>query len=86
MTGIPDDEKALNIRAVLGVGLDGDPAEKRITRGETFYLFGGSKETHEQMFEHTVKFNEKVGTRGKKLEQINARELVEIVRELAEEF
>lgn len=82
MTGMPPEEKPLNIKGLLGVGLDGRPGEKRITRGENFLLFGGSKETHEQMVATVLKLNEKVDELGKKLEQVNARELHEISRDL----
>jgi hypothetical protein len=86
MTGAWSDEEPLNIKALLGVGLDGRPDQKRVTRGENFLLFGGSKKTHELMVTTTLRFNEKVDQRGKKLEEISARELVEIKRELREEL
>ncbi len=85
MTGMPQDEKPLRIRGLLGVGLDNDDGHTRITRGDNFYLCGGSEETHERMVETTLRFNEKVGQRGKPLEKINARELKEIAHELREE-
>ncbi|MGD2175529.1 MAG: hypothetical protein PVJ27_09005 [Candidatus Brocadiaceae bacterium] len=85
MTGMSKEEKPLNIRGLLGVGLDGKDDEIRITRGENFYLYGGTQETHERMVETTLKFNEKVEDRGKSLPEINARELSEIARELKEE-
>lgn len=86
MTGMPSDDKPLNIRALLGIGLDGDPDQKRVTRGPNFYLFGGSKDTHEHMVETALKFNEKVDERGKALAQINTRELCEITQQLREEL
>ncbi|MFO7958448.1 MAG: hypothetical protein R6X33_15275 [Candidatus Brocadiia bacterium] len=85
MTGMSEEEKPLNIQGLLGVGLDNDDGHTRITRGENFYLCGGSEETHERMVETTLKFNEKVERRGKPLEKINARELKEITSELREE-
>ncbi len=86
MTGLPPEEMPLQIHGLLGVGLDGKRNEKRITRGENFALFGGSKATHERMVETAVKFNEKVGKLGKELPQVNARELGEITHELREEI
>lgn len=86
MTGIPDEEKPLGIQGTLGLGLDGDDGERRITRGENFYLYGGSEPTHRKMRETTMRFNDKVDERGKELDQINSRELREISRELREEM
>lgn len=79
-------ERPLNIAGLLGVGLDGSPDKKRVTRGRNFYLFGGSKATHELMVATALRFKEKVDERGKPLADINARELREISRELQEEF
>jgi hypothetical protein len=86
MTGIPPEEQPLNIKGLLGIGLDGRADDKRITQGENFLLFGGSKKTHELMVETALKFNEKVDRRGKRLEDVNARELREISREVREEL
>jgi len=82
MTGQAPDEKPLNIKGLLGLGLDGRDGQTRITRGDNFYLYGGSKDTHQNMVVIAMKFNDEVDRRGKKLEQINARELDEIKREL----
>jgi len=86
MTGIPPEEKPLNIQALLGVGLDGRPDDVHITRGPNFYLWGGSKRTHEQMRESVLRLNDKVERRGKQLREINARELVEIAEEIRDEM
>jgi len=85
MTGMPEEDRPLNIRGLLGIGLDNDDGHTRITRGENFFLYGGCEETHDRMVETTLKFNEKVEQRGKPLEKINARELDEIAHELKEE-
>jgi len=77
-----DLERPLGIKGLLGVGLDNDDGHKRITRGPNFYLVGGSEHTHEHMQEIAIKFNEKVEERDKRLEEINARDLSEIVEEL----
>ena len=34
---------------MLGVGLDNQDGHKRVTKGDNFYLVGGSEETHERM-------------------------------------
>jgi len=85
MTGLPAEERPLNIKALLGIGLDGEPGQTRITRGEDFFLYGGSKGTHQHMQETVLRFKDKVDRRGKTLAEINARELHEIGRELLEE-
>ncbi|MHC4591567.1 MAG: hypothetical protein ACYS8L_02600 [Planctomycetota bacterium] len=86
MTDSRPAERPLNIAGLLGVGLDGSPDKKRVTRGRNFYLFGGSKATHELMVVTALRFNEKVDERGKPLAEINARELKEISCELREEL
>ena len=85
MTGVRCEDRPLNIKTLFGLGVDGEPGETRITQGNNFFLYGGSKRTHEQMVETALKFNEKVGRRGKRLAEINARELGEIARELMDE-
>ena len=79
-----DHEEPLGIKGMLGVGLDNDDGHKRITRGPNFYLVGGSQRTHEHMQSIAIRFNEKVDERDKRLEDINARDLSEIVEELGD--
>ncbi len=66
---------------LLGVGLDGDDQKLRITRGENYRLIGGSQDTHEQMQEKCVKFNEKLKDRKKQLEDLHPEEFVELASE-----
>ena len=73
----PPERKA----ALLGVGLDNDDEQLRITRGKNFRLFGGSQDTHTQMQEKCIKFNEKLKGRGKELEDLHADEFVELAAE-----
>ncbi len=67
---------------LLGFGLDEDKGHKRFTKGENFYLFGGSKETHSQMQEKCVKFNEELKKRRKVLDDISKQEFYEIAQKL----
>jgi len=67
---------------LLGVGMDNDDGHVRITRGENFRLFGGSKETHGVMQEKAVKFNEKLKDRGKRLEDVSKKEFRDIAHEI----
>jgi len=65
--------------ALLGVGLDNTDGHKRITTGEQFALVGGSAETHERMAETTIKTFEELKRRDKRLENVDPRELAEIL-------
>ncbi|MBO5668152.1 MAG: hypothetical protein J6S43_03410 [Lentisphaeria bacterium] len=74
-----DDEakKAL----LLGIGLDNQDGHKRVTRGDNFYLAGGSEETHERMTETVIKFNEKLARKGKHLQELSKEEFRDMMRE-----
>ncbi len=69
------------VAGLLGVGLDHHDGHKRITQGEKFAIVGGSEETHERMTETVVKTFEELKHRGKPLEQIDPRELGEIIHQ-----
>ena len=66
---------------MLGVGLDSD-GHKRITKGENFALVGGTEETHEKMTETAVKINEKITSRGKRLEEVSYEEFDDIAHDV----
>lgn len=66
---------------LLGLGLDNEDGHVRVTRGENFQLYGGSAETHEQMQDKCIRFNEKLSDRGKRLDDIEPRELADIAGE-----
>lgn len=66
---------------ILGLGLDGRDGHVRITRGENFHLAGGSEDTHEQMQESCIKFNEKLQSRGKQMEDLGRDELTDLAAE-----
>jgi hypothetical protein len=66
---------------LLGLGLDDPQGHTRVTRGENFHLVGGSKQTHEQMQEQCIKFNEKLKSRGKPLESLERQEFLDLARE-----
>ncbi len=63
---------------LLGVGLDNEDGHVRVTQGENFHLVGGSEGTHEQMQEKCIKFNEKLGARGKQIEELERDEFLDI--------
>jgi hypothetical protein len=64
---------------LVGVGLDGTDGHKRVTRNEDFLVVGGSKETHESMQEVTVRFNESLRERGKRLSDAEVQEVIDLL-------
>ena len=66
---------------ILGVGLDNTDGKVRVTKAENFHLVGGSHETHETMQEKCVKFNEKLDSRSKRLEELEQQEFLDIAAE-----
>lgn len=65
---------------LLGIGLDHADGHKRITKAERFAIVGGSEETHTRMTETVVKTFETLDRKGKTLEQVEKKELVEIIQ------
>lgn len=63
---------------LLGLGFDNRDGHRRVTRGENFRLYGGSKDTHSLMQEKAIKFNEQLKQKGKSLEEISRTEFREI--------
>lgn len=72
------------VDGILGVGLDAEDGQRRITRTEEMVLVGGSAETHERMQETAIRFSEELEKRGKKLPEATVREAVEMLREAIE--
>ena len=66
---------------MMGLGLDNKDKHKRVTKGDNFYLVGGSEETHERMVETSIKVNEKLDKKGKELSELSKEEFGDIVRE-----
>lgn len=67
------------VSGILGVGLDNEDGHKRITTGEKFVLVGGSQDTHDRMTETMMKTFEELKRRDKHLENVDPRELSEII-------
>jgi len=65
----------------LGVGLDGKDGHQRVTRNEHFLLVGGSTETHEALQEVSIKFNESLEDRGKRLEDASIAEVIDLLHQ-----
>ena len=68
-------------RLLLGVGLDNDDGHIRLTRGENFYIIGGSEKTHEVMQGKFIRFSEKLKSKGKRLEQLKEDEFLALAEE-----
>lgn len=78
----PAAEKA-QVMGVVGVGLDGD-GQQRLTRNEDVLLVGGSQETHERMQEISIRFNEGLQERGKRLQDTEVREVIDLLQRAAD--
>ena len=68
------------IRFLLGIGLDSD-GHVRATRGDDFFLVGGTEGTHEEMQEKVERFRETLGKMGTDLQRASKEQ----VREAADE-
>ncbi|MEI8245166.1 MAG: hypothetical protein WCI51_05000 [Lentisphaerota bacterium] len=67
---------------LMGVGLDNKDGHSRITKGDNFVMMGGSEETHERMTETAIKVNEKLSAKGKALEEVSPKELIDIIHDV----
>lgn len=65
-------------KTLLGLGFDCDDGRKRITVGDNYRLYGGSKLTHEVMKEKALKFNEHLKKRGKSIDDVSVEEVIDI--------
>lgn len=75
-----NDKKA----SLLGLGLDSDDGQARISRGKNFVLLGGSEETHAVMQETALKVNEKLDSRRKSLDELSPNEFRDIIGEVSD--
>ncbi|MFO0841164.1 MAG: hypothetical protein U0797_02045 [Gemmataceae bacterium] len=78
MTRDPRDGEA-ELVGFFGVGLDGQDEHTRLTRADHFVLLGGSAQTHEQMQDAAIYFNEELKRRGKGLQETSRDEAIEIL-------
>ena len=73
-----------NKAGILGLGLDNKDGHTRVTKGENYYLCGGSEETHDRMVETTIKFNENLNRKGKKLDELSKNEFLDMMHDASE--
>jgi hypothetical protein len=76
---------AQQIVGLVGVGLDHSDGQKRITRNEDILLVGGSRETHECMQEISIKVNESLRERSKRLREAAVEEVIELLQRATEQ-
>ena len=69
-------------KMLLGLGFDAKDGHVRITKGDNFRLYGGSKKTHDVMQEKAIKFNEQLEKKKKNLESLSKKEFVDIARKI----
>ena len=67
---------------LLGLAFDAKDGHKRITRGNNFFLAGGSEETHGLMRDTILKVNEELDARGLELADVSADELRDLLNEV----
>ena len=69
----------------LGLGLDNDDGQKRLTRSEHFFLIGGSQRTHERMQDTAIRFSDNLKQRGKLLHEATLEEIIALFHETMED-
>jgi len=69
------------VAGLLGLAFDADDGHTRITRGEHFFLAGGSEDSHDRMRETVVKVTEQLGKRGQRLTDVSVQQLCELLGE-----
>jgi hypothetical protein len=79
---LPKSEKAKpteRVAGILGVGLDGDDGQHRITRTPEMVVVGGSADTHERMQDTAIYFSEALEKRGKTLATATVPEVADLL-------
>jgi len=79
-----EEKEKARLHGILGVGLDGHDGHQRITRAEDFLLVGGSEETHSKMQDTAIYFNEALEKRGKRLQDTEPEEALDLLRQALE--
>lgn len=64
--------------ALIGIGLDGDDDQQRVTRGPECLVVGGSAETHAEMREAITRIEVALETMHRQLGELNPAELAEL--------
>jgi hypothetical protein len=64
--------------AIIGLGLDGQDSQHRLSTGEQCLLLGGSAETHAEMLETMLRLESELDRRGQRLAEVSPTELADI--------
>ncbi len=64
---------------LLGIAFDATDGHKRLTRGESFLLAGGSQDTHSVMQEAVLKTIEQLALRGRDLRNASPEEVRDLL-------
>jgi len=64
--------------AIIGLGLDGQDTDHRLSTGEQCLLLGGSAETHAEMLETMLRLESELDRRGRRLAEVSPTELADI--------
>ncbi|MCK6467970.1 MAG: hypothetical protein L6Q53_07215 [Candidatus Brocadia sinica] len=84
--GLNSQENVSRENSILcGFAFDNKDNHKRITSGENFYILGGSAETHENLVEKILEFNQVIKKYGKKLDNLSEAEFYNIANEICTE-
>jgi hypothetical protein len=76
------DENGKKFAFLLGVGFDGKDGHYRQTKGQDFFLVGGSEDTHRIMQDKAGALSEELKSRGRSLDEIDdIEELRDIARD-----
>ena len=67
---------------LCGLAFDNKDNHKIITTGENFYVAGGSADTHGNLVEKVMEFNEVIKKYGKKLDDLSEAEYYDVVKEV----
>ncbi|MBX9680274.1 MAG: hypothetical protein K2X38_16055 [Gemmataceae bacterium] len=72
--------KEPKVSGLLGLGLDSEDGQQRITKADDVTLVGGSAETHERMQDVAIRFNESLQNRGKRLQDASLPEVFDLLQ------
>ncbi len=71
---MPRSQRSRRSAVLFGVGLDAEDGHRRVTQGRDFLLVGGSEDTHGEMQDKAVRFDEELKRRGKRLAEVESKD------------
>ncbi len=69
---------------ILGIGLDTEKGEFRVTRGDDFQILGGSEKTHRTMQDKILSLQDELAREGRTISSLKPAEYKEVTRILKE--